>query len=245
MTRLILNRVLHPVGIAAGILAAALLALPAHAANDAQPQRLITMTGQGEARAIPDQAQLWAGVVSEGKTAAAALSDNSAKMNAVFAALRDQGIADKDIQTSGFSVSPQYTPYNAKEPRHITGYRVSNRVHVIVSDVKAVGRTLDTLVRAGANQINSVSFSIAHPKRLSTKARKEAVKDATEKAKTFAHEAGVRLGPVQSITQAAGNSGGPRPMMATALVRREAKATPTAPGEQSVTARVTITWQIR
>jgi uncharacterized protein YggE len=242
MTRLVLNRALHPVGIAAGLLAAALFALPARAAGGTPPIGLITMSGQGRAAAVPDEAQLSAGVVSEAKAAATALGDNNHKMRAVFAALKALGIKARNIQTSGFSVSPQYPAYNSKQPRHIIGYRVANTVRVKLDDMKKLGAALDALVSAGANQINNVGFAIADPKPLQAKAREEAVTDATEKAKAYARAAGVTLGPVQSIDERGGS--GPRPVAMMAL-RKSDDAVPVAAGEETVSAQVTIAWQIR
>jgi len=221
--------------------AAALLAGPALAA-DAAPPRLLTVTGSGEVSAAPDQAQLSAGVVTEAKTAAAALAGNTRAMNAVFATLKRMGIPDKAIQTSGFSVSPQYPPYNSSAPRAITGYQVSNTVTVKVDDLTKLGTALDALVSSGANQMNGVSFSFHDPKPLLAKAREEAVKDAIAKAKAYADAAGVTLGPIQAINESGAEP--PRPMlMVTAM--RAAAPVPVAPGEQSITASVTIAWEIR
>lgn len=226
------------------LLLAGSLAQPAAALaqSDAPPPRLVTITGTGEVSAVPDQARLSAGVVSQAKTAAAALADNSAKMNAVFAAIRKMGVPDKDIRTSGFSVSPQYPPYNSKEERHITGYQVSNTVTVKLADMKKLGPALDALVGAGANQVHSVSFSISHPEPLLAKAREEAVKNAREKAETYARAAGVRLGPIQTIGETGAAPPQPVRMMA---MKASAEAVPVAAGEQTVSASVTISWQIR
>ena len=232
---------LRAIWLAAGLLA--LPAAPALAQSDAAPPRLITITGTGEVRAVPDQAQLSAGVVSQAKTAAAALAENSRKMTAVFAAIKKMGVPDKSIQTSDFSVSPQYPPYNSQQERRITGYQVSNTVTVRLDDMKKLGPALDALVSAGANQINSVSFSIADPGPLLTKAREEAVKDATEEAQTYARAAGVHLGPIQAIGEA--GAAPPRPMMMVKTMRASAEATPVAAGEQTVSAAITISWQIR
>ena len=218
--------------IATALAALALLATPvaAQAAGDGPPQRLITITGSGEVSAAPDQAELSAGVVSQARTAAAALADNSRKMNAVFAAIRKLGVPDKAIQTSNFSVSPQYPPYNSKEERRITGYQVSNTVTVKLDDLKKLGPALDALVSAGANQINNVGFSIRDPKPLLAKAREAAVKDATEEARTYASAAGVSLGPIQSISESGGT--GPRPMIR-AMAMEAAAPPPIAAGEQT------------
>ncbi len=230
--------------IATALAAFALLALPVAAlaaGGDSQP-RLITITGSGEVSAVPDQAQLSAGVVSQAKTAAAALADNSRKMRAVFTAIKKLGVPDRAIQTSNFSVAPQYPPYNSKEERRITGYQVSNTVEVKLTDMKKLGAAIDALVSAGANQINSVGFSIADPKPLLAKAREEAVKDATDKARAYAHAAGVTLGPIQSIGE--GGINGPQPMVMVTAMRSAAPPPPVAAGEQTVAANVTISWQI-
>lgn len=216
---------------------------PALAQSDTPAPRLITITGTGDVRAAPDQAQLSAGVVSEAKTAAAALTDNNNKMAAVFAALRKLGVPGKDIQTSGFSVAPQYPPYNSKEERHITGYQISNTVTVKLSEMKKLGQALDALVAAGANQVNSVSFSIADPAAALARARAEAVKDARTEAETYARAADVSLGPIQSISEPSGE--GPRPMFAVTAMRAAPEGVPVAAGEQTVSASVTISWQIR
>ena len=119
------------------------------------------MTGHGEVKAAPDMATVNAGVTTAAPTAAAALSADNARMNQMFDALRKMGIPDRDIQTSGFSVSPQYTNGEANNPRRLTGYQVSNEVSVRLDDVTQLGAALDTLVGAGTNQMNGVSFDIA------------------------------------------------------------------------------------
>lgn len=232
----------QPFRIAAALFTAALILLPAasHAQDADHHLRLLTLSGEGEVRAVPDQAQLSAGVVSEAGTAAAALADNTDKMNAVFATLKKMGIPGKSIQTTDFSVAPQYPPYNSSEERHITGYQVSNTVTVKLDDLKKLGPALDALVSAGANQVNSVSFAIADPKPLLARARAEAVKDATEKARAYAKAAGVTLGPVQSITEGGGNV--VQPMLR--LMAPAAAPVPVAAGEQTVSANVTISWRI-
>jgi uncharacterized protein YggE len=220
--------------------AMALLAGPAGAAG-AATSHLLTVTGSGEASAVPDQARLSAGVVSKADTAAAALADNSRKMTAVFATLKKMGVPDKSIQTSGFSVAPQYPPYNSKEPRRITGYRVSNTVTVELDDMTKLGPAFDALVRSGANQVNNIGFSIRNPKPLLAKARADAVKKAKVKAETIARAAGVTLGPIAAITE--GGATPPRPVMVTAM-RAAAAPPPVAAGETTLSATVTITWEI-
>lgn len=220
-------------------------------AQPAPPQHphILSVSGEGEVRAVPDQAQLSAGVVTQGKTAAEALAANSTAMNSVFAALKKRGVPEKSITTSNFSINPQYPPYRQDAPQEdrtrIIGYEVSNQVTVILDDVSKVGSTLDALVASGANQAGGVGFTIRDPKPLMRDAREDAVKDAVAKAQTLAKAAGVTLGPIISISEGGGYQ--PVPVFAKAM-RMEAMAAPPSPvaaGEQSVTANVSITWEIQ
>jgi uncharacterized protein YggE len=225
-----------------------LLFLPAlaQAQTAAEPvPRLLTASGQGEVKAKPDQATLTAGVVSNAKAAADALAANSRKMNLVFATLKRFGIADKSIQTSNFSVSPQYPDYNSKEPRRIIGYEVSNTVTVTVDDLDKLGPALDALVASGANSLGDIAFSVRDPKPVEAQARAAAVHDATQKADAMARAAGVTLGPIVSLSE--GEVAAPvlpmRRMMAAPMAA--AAPPPVAAGEESITASVTVTWEIR
>jgi uncharacterized protein YggE len=210
-------------------------------AQTSPPPRTITMTGHGEARATPDTAMLSAGVSAQAVTAAAALSANSAHMQSVMAALKKLGVPDKNIQTSNFSVSPQYASGNGEAPR-VTGYQATNQVEVRLEDVGKLGVTLDALVTAGANQMNGVIFSIRDDAALLAQARAAAVAEARFKAETFTKAAGVGLGSILSI----GESGSepPRRLYAAAPMAM-AKAVPVSLGEQSVSADVTIVWEIK
>lgn len=229
-----------------GALVLAMFAAPVlvHADSISMPPRTLSVSGEGEVSAVPDQAQLSAGVVSEAKTPDAALAANNSKMETVFAALKKLGIPDKMIQTSNFSVSPQYAPYDAKVPggERIQGYQVSNTVTVRVDDEKKVGPALNALVTAGANQLGNVGFSFRDPKPLLTQARAEAVKDALAKAEAYADAAGVSLGPILSINEGGSPSPSPYPVMA--MVARD-KSVPIAAGESSVSANVSIVWEIK
>jgi uncharacterized protein YggE len=227
-------------GAAASVLAAV---VPAHAADT---PRLLTVSGHGEASGVPDQAQLSAGVTTTAKTAAEALAQNASQMNGVFAALKRLGIPERKIQTSNFSIQPQYPPYNQNNTglQRIIGYTVSNQVSVTLDDVKKLGPAIDALVAAGANQINEVSFTIDDTKALVTKARVDAVADATDRANTYAKAAGVSLGSIVSISDAEIAISPPVPMMMKAR-NVAAEATPIAAGEESISANVTIVWEIR
>ena len=225
-----MNRVLP------GLVLASLLSLPAFAADP----HTITMTGHGEIKAVPDIATINAGVTANAPTAAAALSANSARMNQVFAALKKLGVPDRAIRTSGFSVSAQYTTGDNNSPRRLTGYQVSNELNVRLDEVARTGAVLDALVGAGANQMNGIGFDIADPAPALEKARIQAIADARLRAQTYAQAAGVTLGPIASISEGGGEIV-PRPMFRAVAVSASALV---APGEQSVTADVTVVWEI-
>ncbi len=202
--------------------------------------RTLAMTGHGEIRAVPDMAQLSAGVTSNAATAAQALAANTARMKAVLAALGKLGIPEKNIQTVNFSVSPQYANSNNEPPR-LTGYQVNNEVSVRLDDVGKLGTTLDALVTAGANQMNGINFSIQNTLPMLEKARGQAIADARSRAETYARAAGVSLGPILSISES--NTETPRPMYRMAAMA-EVRSVPVAAGEQSVTADVAVVWEI-
>ena len=225
------------------VAAAALLAIAAPAGAADMP-RTISVGGRGEARGVPDRAELSAGVATTAATADAALAANARKMTAVFDTLKRIGVPERAIQTSNFSVQPQYAQNNGNGPERIAGYQVSNQVDVTLDDTKTLGPALDALVGAGANQINSVSFEIRDPAALQTAAREAAVADALSRAQTYARAAGATVGRVLSIQE--NGSEPPQPMFrAMAVARVGAAPTPTAAGELGVTANVTMVFELK
>jgi len=245
MSRIALrNRVKTAVFAGALALMASAAFATAEAAEAMMGQRTITVSGDAEVAGKPDQARLSAGVVTQAETAAAALDANSAAMNRVFAALRMAGIPENRMQTSNFSVQPQYAPYRQEnpEPQRIIGYQVSNNVTVTVDDLTKVGPTLDALVRSGANQLGGIQFTIADPKPLAERARTAAVADGASKARTLAMAAGVTLGPLMSLQETM--VGRPIPVFAMARAVA-AEATPIAEGEERVSVTVQMVYAIQ
>ena len=227
------------------LLSAFVLFLPLAAGAQEMPRRIIVAGGAGEASAVPDQAQISAGVVSQAATADAALDANTNAMERVFATLENAGIEERNIRTSNFSVSPQYETFrdnNSNAPR-IVGYQVSNQLTIVVEDLDELGTTLDALVRSGANQLNGIYFSISDPKPLEERARRAAVQDAIAKAQTLAEAAGVSLGPIMSIQESSNLGGPPLPMMA---LRAESldSSVPVARGESTIAIEVSVTYAI-
>lgn len=205
----------------------------------------LTVNGQGTATAAPDIASIRAGVETDGATAAEALAANSALAAKIIAALKAAGVAPRDIQTSGLNVQPLYgdMPRTQEAPQvpQVVGYRVSNTVAVTIRALDGMGATLDDLVAAGANRIDSVSFGFGDDAAVSDEARRRAVADARRSADVLAEAAGVKLVRVLSVSD--GGSFQPQPMGG-AMFRAERMAVPVETGESSVQANVTVVWEI-
>jgi len=161
----------------------------------------------------------------------------------VVAALKDGGIDPKDIQTTNFSVSPIYEQKKQGQAAFITGYRVTNQVHITVRDTEQLGEILDTVVRLGANEIGSIEFGVSEPEELKDEARKQAMRNAIADAELYAETAGVELGPVLTITE---EDGGyiPRYAEAAAPMAMD-KAVPIEAGTTTVQVRLRVTWELR
>lgn len=227
------------------ILAAILLIAASTAPIRAEaPHPVLTVTGTGSALAPPDIATVTAGVETTKDTAADALTENSEVMADVIETLTAANVAAKDIQTSGLTVQPQYqssrssSSYNGQE---LNGYRVFNTITATVRDLDNLGDVLDQLVRSGANRLNGVRFGFADPVAMVAEARRGAVADATLSAETYAAAAGVKLGPIRSISDFGGSGGGVRIEMDAVQAR---SAVPIAQGQSSITASVQIVWEI-
>jgi hypothetical protein len=189
------------------------------------------------------------GVATQGTTAAQALAANNERMNALFKAIGGLGIEDKDVQTSNFSVTPRYaTPDpdrpDATIPGTIVGYDASNQVTVKVRDLRKLGDALDAFVAtAGANNLQGVSFDFNDPAPIMDEARRKAVADARRKAALYAEGAGVKLGPIQSISEGGGYY--PQPVYAMSRMAEMKAAVPVAPGESRISANVSLTYELQ
>src|SRR5713226_7617126 len=136
-----------------------------------------------------------AGVESKESTATAAQQDLAAKAGKLIARAKALGIADKDINTSGYFVGPNYLPGGS-----IDGYRAFEQLRLKWHDVDTVGKTLDTLVQEGGGTQISVGFTLADPKVAQAEARSLAIGDARSRAQAMAGAAGVKLGKVLRVS---------------------------------------------
>ena len=212
---------------------------------------LLTVSADGRSLRTPDLAVFTAGVTSQAKTAGAALSANAADMNRVVGALKKAGIADRDIQTSNLSLNPVYAPqiqrpdgqYEQPEQR-IVGYQANNTVTVRQRKLDEFGRVIDTLVEAGANQVNGPSFQMDEPDAATDEARLAAMKKARARAELYARAAGLRVVRILSISESGGYTPGPPVVFARMAADSAAAPSPVAAGEIQLNANVTVMFEL-
>jgi uncharacterized protein len=203
----------------------------------------LTVVGSGEAAARPDTAEVQAGIVSEAPTAREALDANTTAMQALYKTLSAFNIAERDMQTAAFTITPTYSREERRgQPPRIVAYRVENRARLTIRELGRLGELLDALVTQGANTIHSIHFRIGNPKPVLDQARHAAVEEARHKATLYARAAGVGLGRVLALREEQAPLPTPMPM-AERMMAAEA-AVPMAPGEATVTVRVVVTYEL-
>jgi uncharacterized protein YggE len=218
------------------------------------PANTIAVSGRGEVQETPDIATISFSVVSEKSTVAAAQSDATTKANAVTAYLVGAGIEKKDIQTSNYSVSPQYdylqsvctNGYCPGGKQVLRGYEVRQSTTVKVRDLTKAGDILTGVGEKGATEVSGLQFTFDDPNAPLNDARTKAIADAKTKADVLAKQLGVTLVRVVSFNENSGG-GNPRPMVAYAQASdsKAASAPEISPGQNTVTDDVQITYEIR
>jgi uncharacterized protein YggE len=187
------------------------------------------------------------GVSTKEDTVAAANSAVQAAMDRLLNSLKGNGIVEKDIQTSQFSINPEYD-YGLSEPR-LTGYRVTHMLQVKVRQIDQAGKVIDDGVEAAGDlvQVGSISLTVDDTSPMAGQARELAMADAKAKAEDLARLAGVELGKPISISE---SSYTPTPpiLYDRAGYASEAAApaaTTISTGELEVVVSVQITYAIR
>src|SRR5271166_4119007 len=221
-----------------GIAAAATLFVAAARSQQpqTQPEARLVVIGEGTVKVTPDYAQIVSGVTTRGKTVKEAADANSRIMAAATSTLIQSGIAQRDIQTSRFSVQPVYAPPEPHAEPKLSGYSVTNQVTINVRDLNKVGNILDYLITAGVTNVGGVSFLVSDQSNALDQGRAAAVADARRKAEIYAHASQLRLGDVAWVTEDSGFAG-PVAMRASAPM---ATSVPIAPGEDTLRVRVTV-----
>ena len=223
----------------AGVIA---LAIPANGAGTST-DRYITLTGVGTISVVPDAVRFNATVSVLGSTNAAALSSASKSAAAVRAALKDKGIAVKDIRSANISVYPEYT-WTQEAGTKITGYRASQTFDVLIRKATDAGSIIEAVVTAGGDnvQLGGVIPTTLNLSAATEEARAAAVANAKSKVSSYAKLLGISIGKVTSIEEQSS------PVYSSPFPRAKAAEADSAVqidlGEQDVTVTITVRWAL-
>ena len=224
--------------IAAGLL----LNVPFAGAAEPRPPS-IEVTAEGHVEVAPDLAVLDFGVSTQAPTAAQAARENSARMDAVLKTVRQLLGADVRISTGSYSLHTNQTQPRDGSPPKVTGYTARNVVQLKMKALERVGETIDTAIKAGANQVQRIAFTLSDERAPRQEALRIAVSRAREKAQTIAKALGVEARTVYTLVEQ--DVGSPRPLMrAAAMYAESAVQTPVEAGQIEVRARVMLTMEI-
>lgn len=238
-----------------GILAAFLIALTVSTVIDIknkiqETENTITVSDTGTVYAKPDLALTTFSIVTEAKTVAEAMSENTEKMNAIINSVKEQGVEDKDLKTTTFNIYPRYewqekatcVPPCPSGKRVLVGYEVRQSLQVKIRDMEKVGTIIQGATDAGANQVSDLQFTIDNQDELKKQAREQAINKAKTKAEELAKQLGVKLVRISNFSESAalprffglemaeGLGGGGEPQIET--------------GENKIEVTVTITYEI-
>ena len=206
---------------------------------------LVSVSADASSKRVPDVATISTGVVTRGADTNTAMRQNAEQMAKVMAALKAAGIPERDIQTSGINLNPQYV-YQQNETPRITGYEARNTVSVKVRDLTKLGKIMDTLVAQGANELNGPSFEVDKPDEAYDEARRAALEKAQARAEMYAKTLGLRVRRIVSIDEGSGGFrppvmyGGMRAMAADAKM----ESTQVSPGESNLSVTLNIVFEL-
>ncbi len=210
-------------------------------------QEGIWVNGEGKVTATPDVAILSLGIEAQEATVAEAQAQANGAMEQVMTALKDQGVAEKDIQTQYFNIQRVTRWDNDKQQEIVIGYRVTNTVTAKIREVAKAGSVIDAVAIAGGDltRINSIGFTVDDYTAYYAEARQKAVADAEAKAKQMADLTGVKLGKPTYISE---SSYVPGPVYRQDMVAKAEGApaveTPISPGEMEITLNVQLAYEI-
>ena len=221
-----------------GLISSAALSAKAQG-GPAQPGS-IQVSGSAVVTGTPDVAYITLGVETKDASAQVAAENNAKGMASVFKALKELGISEQQLNTSGYNIysSSQVLYRGTDDEVTVTTYYVQNRINITTKDLDAVGQIIDVAIRAGANQVQGIRFDIADKQSLQLQALELAVQQGMTKAKVMAESAGLLLGGLTTMSESYGSYA---PMVTTmALSADSAPATPISPGDVEVSATVNM-----
>lgn len=224
-----------------------ILALPL-ACPCTQDQPKLTLSAQATICKPADELQLKIGVINLGETAEETLSKNNHRMQSVISNLEASGFSKDDYETGQFTIHPTYTPYPANPPYDwkpsINGYEVTNSLIIHTDKLEMAGRIIDLANKAGANSITDIRFGLQNPRLYWSEALSVAAANAIADAQAIAAAAGVKLVRILSISL--DHTSVTSPQVNTVFLAKgmDAGSTPIEPSEVSITASVTLVYEI-
>ncbi|OGG23698.1 hypothetical protein A3A79_00620 [Candidatus Gottesmanbacteria bacterium RIFCSPLOWO2_01_FULL_43_11b] len=203
-----------------------------------------SVTGSGKMTVVPDIAVINVGVTSRGATVKAAQQQLNSKINAISDAIKKLGVSEKDIQTSNYSIYPNYDFQTGGQ--RVSGYQASSNLTVKIRDIEKANSVIDAATAAGANQVSGVSFDVDDKTKAENEAREKAVTEARKKATDAARIAGFKLGRVINYSESFGGEPRPIPLMEKAVgAPDDSVTTQVEPGTNEVVVTVTLSFEIQ
>ena len=223
----------------------ALTMRPARALDPATtPEHTISVGGIGRITTVPDVADVRVGVMITRAKVRDAQAAAATAMQAVIAALRKAGIADKDVQTTSLSLQPVYDYSSNGTPPKLTGYQIVNAVQATVRKLDTISDVIDGALAAGATTLDGITFRVDDPAAAEAQARDAAMKNARAKADALAKAAGVSITGVSSITEQSGSTPVPVPYSAALAAPDKVASTPVQVGTNEVDVSVSVVYLI-
>jgi len=209
---------------------------------------VLNVHAEGISEARPDLATITVGVVTTGRTAQAALEENSQRMAVLLETLRNEGLAERDIQTASVSVGQE------RRSRNAAAYQASNSVRVRVRAIETTGRVLEAIVATGGNRVERIMLSHQDPLAQLDVARQNAVAEARRRAEIYAQALGLRVVRVIEVTEPGAARVGSEQLVLTATLTTDSLMNelpqvmpdvPIVPGEISTRVSASVSFELR
>jgi uncharacterized protein YggE len=214
------------------------------AADDKLPPRVVRVMGVSEVKVVPDEAMLEVGVEKQSPSASLAKGSADAAARRILASLRQNGIDEKDIQTTYLSLQPQF---DYRKGMRISYFVADQTLSVTVRDLRKLDTVLDSLIKVGGNQINSIQYETSDLRKYRDQARELAVKAAHEKAEALAHALGQEIGKgyaIEEVPESTSAYGYLSNVQFEAAGSRAKVASSTAVGQRTVSASIMVSFDL-
>lgn len=208
------------------------------------PPRLVTTTGVGEVKVVPDEVVISLGVDVLDKDLAKSRAEADARIKKSIDAAIAAGVTEKDVQTTAVSIRPEWE-YRGPSERVFIGFRTSQTLTIVLRDVAKYEPLLTGLLKAGVERLDGIHWRSSKIDALQAEARLIAVKNARDKARALAEALGQSIGPAYTINDEPQFEPVPRmPMYKEMAMAAPDQGAPIAPGEMTITARVMVGFEL-